>query len=64
MVSCPVCDSAIEFEEDDLDEGDELTCEECGAELRVTGVHPLEMEVVEEDEEDLEPDEDEEEDWR
>jgi len=67
MVKCPLCDGAIDVEEDDLDEGDELVCEECGAELRVAGVDPLELEDVgdEEDEEEADFDEDgEDEHWR
>ncbi len=27
MVNCPNCDAVIEVDEDDLDEGDTLTCE-------------------------------------
>jgi alpha-aminoadipate carrier protein LysW len=51
MVKCPECNAAIDVDEGDLDEGDELVCEECGAELRVAGVDPLELEEVEDDEE-------------
>ena len=29
MVSCPKCDSAIDVEEEELDEGDVLSCDEC-----------------------------------
>lgn len=65
MVTCPVCDADIDVEEDELDEGDTLSCDECGAELRVVGVDPLELEPVEEEEEDLDFDEDEDdESWR
>ncbi|MCS7315091.1 MAG: hypothetical protein RMI94_07895 [Bryobacterales bacterium] len=64
MITCPVCDAEIDLEEDELDEGDTLSCEECGAELRVVGIDPLELEPVEEEEEDLDYDEDEEDDWR
>ncbi len=54
MVTCPECDSQIDIDEDELDEGDDVTCEECGALLRVTGLNPLELEVIdEEDEEEL-----------
>ncbi len=52
MVTCPLCDSEIDVEEDELDEGDLVTCEDCGAELRVIGLAPLELEPVEEEEED------------
>lgn len=74
MVNCPLCDAVIDVEEDELDEGDPLICEECGADLTVVSVDPLEIEPLEEDEEeedeDLdydeeeEDDDDEEEDWK
>ena len=66
MVKCPECKREIDVEEEDLDEGDPLSCDECGADLRVVGTDPLELETAEElaeDEEDAElfEDEDEEE---
>ena len=61
MVNCPMCDSAIDVEEEELDEGDIITCEECGTEVRVVGLDPLELEGADEDDEDDE-DVDEEED--
>jgi alpha-aminoadipate carrier protein LysW len=71
MVKCPMCDGAIDVEEDELDEGDILACEECGAEIQVAGVNPLELEAAEEeeldDEEgdlDEEEEEEDEEEWR
>jgi alpha-aminoadipate carrier protein LysW len=72
MVTCPVCEGAIDVDEEDVDEGDTISCDECGADLKVTSTDPLELESAEEleeedeDEEDfLEEDEEEpEEDWR
>ncbi len=58
MATCPNCDAVIEFDEEDLDEGDTLTCDECGADLSVTGLDPLELETSEDEEEDEEDDED------
>jgi len=58
MVNCPLCDAAIDVEEEELDEGDPLICEECGANLIVTGVDPLEIESDDDDEDDEEEDED------
>jgi len=61
MVNCPKCDAAIDVDEDELDEGDALTCEECGANLNVSGVSPLELapeEDVDDDDEDEDDDED------
>ena len=74
MVTCPDCDAKIDLDEDELDEGDLITCDECGAELQVMGLDPLELEPTEDDEEeekdeekDEGPDPDEEDDkapWR
>jgi alpha-aminoadipate carrier protein LysW len=69
MVTCPVCDGTIDVDEEDVDEGDALTCDECGADLRVIGTDPLEVESAEELEEEdeasfLEEEEEEEDDWK
>ena len=64
MVSCPKCDAPIDVEEEELDEGDVLSCDECGASLTVASVNPVELETEEEedeDEDDFDFDEDEEE---
>ncbi len=60
MVDCPLCNAVIDVDEDELDEGDSLTCEECGATLTVTGVDPLEIVPAEEQEDDEEEEEDDE----
>jgi alpha-aminoadipate carrier protein LysW len=52
MINCPKCDAAIDVDEEELDEGDALTCEECGANLNVTGVSPLELSPEKDDEDD------------
>jgi lysine biosynthesis protein LysW len=62
---CPECDSDIDIDEADVDIGDELSCSECGALLRVAGDSPLELEIADdedEDDEDLEDEDEEEED--
>ena len=55
MVNCPLCDAAIDVDEEELDEGDALVCEECGASLSVSSVSPLEL--ASDSDEDLEDDE-------
>jgi alpha-aminoadipate carrier protein LysW len=62
MVNCPLCDAAIDVEEEELDEGDPLICEECGANLIVTDTDPLEIESDDDDEEDDEDEDEEDED--
>ncbi len=48
MVTCPKCDAPLDVEEEDLDEGDVLSCDECGASLTVTSVNPVELQSEEE----------------
>jgi alpha-aminoadipate carrier protein LysW len=65
MVSCPKCDASIDVEEEDLDEGDVLSCDECGASLKVASVNPVELEGEEDGkahDDDFDFDEDEDED--
>jgi alpha-aminoadipate/glutamate carrier protein LysW len=57
MVECPVCDGKIDVDEEDVDEGDSISCDECGADLKVVGTEPLELESAEEVEEDEEDEE-------
>ena len=69
MVSCPVCDGQIDVDEEDVDEGDSLSCDECGADLKVVGTDPLEIESAdeleeEEDEEFVDEDEESEDEWK
>jgi alpha-aminoadipate carrier protein LysW len=57
MVECPVCEGKIDVDEEDVDEGDTISCDECGADLKVVSTDPLELESAEEAEEDEEEDE-------
>jgi alpha-aminoadipate/glutamate carrier protein LysW len=55
MVLCPECESNLDIEEDEVDEGEIVSCAECGADFEVVTVNPLELNrVVEEDDEDEE----------
>jgi alpha-aminoadipate carrier protein LysW len=58
MVNCPLCDAAIDVDEEELDEGDVLICEECGTNLTVSSVTPLELVAEEDDAVDDEDDDD------
>jgi len=63
MPSCPECDSDMDIEVDEVEEGDVIACEECGTEFEVVGVEPLELARVEgdlEEEDDLYEEEEEE----
>jgi alpha-aminoadipate/glutamate carrier protein LysW len=59
MIKCPVCDADIDVEEDELDEGETISCDECGATLTVASVDPLELEAAEDDDDEDEDEEDE-----
>jgi alpha-aminoadipate carrier protein LysW len=62
MVNCPSCDAVIDVDQEDLDEGESLTCDECGSTLNVVSLDPLELEVEDAEDEDEDEDEDEVED--
>jgi alpha-aminoadipate carrier protein LysW len=57
MATCPECDAEIEVDEFEVDEGDRLSCDECGSSLKVVSLSPLEFDLA--SEEDVEDDEDE-----
>ena len=45
---CPECDNPIVLDVDELEEGETLQCEECGVDLEVVSVEPLELAPVDE----------------
>jgi alpha-aminoadipate carrier protein LysW len=56
--NCPECDSTIEVDEMDVEVGDELSCSECGALLRVFSDSPLELELADDDTDEDDDDDD------
>ena len=46
-VVCPECDNPITVAEDEVEEGETLQCDECGIELEVVSVDPIELVAVE-----------------
>lgn len=59
MAFCPECGAEIEGEPSDFEEGEIVECGECGVELEVMSIAPLELEPVEGDWDE----EDEDEEW-
>ena len=47
-VVCPECDNPITIDSDEVEEGETVHCEECGLELEVVSVDPLELAPVDE----------------
>jgi alpha-aminoadipate carrier protein LysW len=65
-VVCPECDNPLDIDVDDVEEGEVITCDECGSDFEVVSADPLELAPVDEegydDEEDTIVDDDEDED--
>jgi alpha-aminoadipate carrier protein LysW len=51
MVVCPKCKSEIDVEEEELEEGELLSCLECGVDFEVDSVEPLKLMKVSDEEE-------------
>jgi alpha-aminoadipate carrier protein LysW len=51
MVECPKCAAGIDLAPD-VEEGEIVVCPDCGAELEVTSVNPVTLELAPEVEED------------
>ena len=45
MIECPECGVPFDIEEDELDEGETLLCEECGNSFKVVSTDPVELEA-------------------
>ena len=43
MTVCPACEAEIEIDELDVDKGEIIGCPECGVDLEVLGLAPLEL---------------------
>lgn len=49
MANCPECDAEVHVDED-IEKGDIIECDDCGATLEVVGLDPVELDVASEDE--------------
>lgn len=48
-VVCPECDNPLNIDVDDVEEGEVVQCDECGADLEVVSTDPLQLAAVDED---------------
>jgi alpha-aminoadipate carrier protein LysW len=55
---CPECDEEV-YVDAETEQGDRVSCDECGAQLVIVGLDPIEMDLYEE----VEPDDKDEEDF-
>lgn len=61
MILCPECESNIDVDQDEMEEGEIVSCPECGTDFEVVTTEPFELVRVEDeemDEDDEEQDED------
>lgn len=50
MPNCPECETPLDIEVDEVEEGDIVACDECGSEYEVVGTEPIELAHVNGDE--------------
>ena len=48
-VVCPECDNPIIIDTDEVEEGEVMQCDECGTDLEIVSVDPLEIAPVEDE---------------
>jgi alpha-aminoadipate/glutamate carrier protein LysW len=46
MAICSECESLLDIDVDEVDEGDVVTCDECGVEFEVVATEPLELSKI------------------
>jgi len=49
MALCPECDNPLDIDEDEVDEGEVIVCDECGTQVEVVSTDPLEIAPVDEE---------------
>lgn len=49
MPLCPECETALDVDTEDVEEGDVIACDECGTEFEVVATEPLQLSQVEEE---------------
>ena len=59
MTRCPECDTEIDLDEDEVEEGEIVPCPECEAELEVTQTHPVHLIKISDDDDDDDEEEEE-----
>jgi alpha-aminoadipate/glutamate carrier protein LysW len=46
MAICSECESLLDIDVDEVDEGDVVICDECGVEFEVVATEPLELSKI------------------
>ena len=45
-ILCPECESPIVIDPDEVEEGDTISCDDCGAELEIASLDPVKLSLV------------------
>jgi alpha-aminoadipate carrier protein LysW len=46
---CPECESPLDIDVDEIDEGDTIACDDCGTSLEIVSLDPLKVALVEDE---------------
>jgi alpha-aminoadipate/glutamate carrier protein LysW len=57
MILCPECESDLDIDEDEVEEGEVVSCAECGTDFEIITVNPIELKTVDDEELDEEEEE-------
>jgi alpha-aminoadipate/glutamate carrier protein LysW len=49
MAICSECDTVLDFDAEEAEEGDVVVCDECGTEYEIVATEPLELAKIEDD---------------
>ena len=60
MAHCPECEALVDLDADEVEEGEIVSCPDCGMDLEVMSTNPMELRLAKE--EDLDEDEEDDED--
>jgi alpha-aminoadipate carrier protein LysW len=48
-VVCPECDNPLDIDTEEVEEGEVITCDECGTDLEIVSADPLEIAPVDDE---------------
>jgi alpha-aminoadipate/glutamate carrier protein LysW len=57
MILCPECESDLDIDEDEVEEGEVVSCVECGTDFEIITVNPIELKTVDDEDADEEEEE-------
>ena len=49
MVFCPECESDLDIDEEEVEEGEVVSCAECGTDFEIVTTNPIELKTVDDD---------------